>query len=135
MTPSSFCGVTGFRPTFGRISRAGVMALSWSLDKVGILGRTALDCGTVFKLLEGRDDDDALALDAPFRPAWAKVLEKASSLTIGIVPEEYTRWGEEDVQNGRERGSGGPAGHGHRVPGREAPRPPVGGCGVDDHRR
>lgn len=103
MTPASYCGVTGFRPTAGRISRAGVMALSWSMDKVGILARTAQDCGTVFALIGGEDEEDGMSVDAPFRPSWTRVLERARGLTIAVVPEDYERWGDADVQSGRDR--------------------------------
>ena len=52
VSPSNRCGVTGLRPTFGRVSRAGAMALSWSMDKVGPICRSALDCGIVFQAIQ-----------------------------------------------------------------------------------
>ncbi|HEX8201955.1 MAG TPA: amidase, partial [Isosphaeraceae bacterium] len=66
-TPASYCGVTGLRPTYGRVSRAGAMALSWSLDKLGPLCRTAHDCGLVLAALAGPDPADPSAADRPFR--------------------------------------------------------------------
>jgi aspartyl-tRNA(Asn)/glutamyl-tRNA(Gln) amidotransferase subunit A len=97
MIPSSFCGVTGLRPTFGRISRAGTMALCWTMDKVGVLARTAMDCATVFALLNGRDPDDAMTRDAPFKTRFTKAAARVSQLRIGFVKEDYDTWGEPEV--------------------------------------
>ena len=58
VSPSTICGVTGLRPTFGRVSRAGAMALSWSMDKVGPICRTAEDCAIVFNVIRGKDNND-----------------------------------------------------------------------------
>ncbi|MDR3665964.1 MAG: amidase [Ignavibacteriaceae bacterium] len=66
VSPSTICGVTGLRPTFGRISRAGAMALSWSMDKVGPICRTAEDCAIVFNALRGKDLNDPSTVNAPF---------------------------------------------------------------------
>jgi Asp-tRNA(Asn)/Glu-tRNA(Gln) amidotransferase A subunit family amidase len=66
VSPSTICGVTGLRPTFGRISRAGAMALSWSMDKVGPICRTAEDCAIIFNVLRGKDINDPSTLNAPF---------------------------------------------------------------------
>jgi aspartyl-tRNA(Asn)/glutamyl-tRNA(Gln) amidotransferase subunit A len=67
VSPAANCGVTGLRPTLGRVSRHGAMALSWSLDKVGVLGLTADDCGLVLESIAGADPLDAAAEDRPFR--------------------------------------------------------------------
>src|SRR5271155_1738484 len=58
LTPSSFCGITGLRPTYGLVSRNGAMALSWTLDKIGPLCRSAEDCGLVLEVIAGADPDD-----------------------------------------------------------------------------
>jgi aspartyl-tRNA(Asn)/glutamyl-tRNA(Gln) amidotransferase subunit A len=97
MTPASFCGVSGLRPTFGRISRAGAMALSWSMDKVGVLARTAQDCGSVFAVLHGQDEEDDASLNAVFKPSWTRAAATIRTLRIGVVREEYERWGAPDV--------------------------------------
>ena len=60
--PAAFCGVTGLRPTYGRVSRHGAMALSWTMDKLGPLGRTAEDCGLVLAAMAGRDPADPSSL-------------------------------------------------------------------------
>lgn len=57
--PSTRCGVTGFCPTYGRVSRYGCMQLSWSLDRVGSICRTADDCAVVFKAIQGIDTRDS----------------------------------------------------------------------------
>jgi aspartyl-tRNA(Asn)/glutamyl-tRNA(Gln) amidotransferase subunit A len=65
--PATFCGVTGLRPTYGRVSRHGAMALSWTMDKLGPLARTAEDCGTVLAAVAGPDGADPSALRQRFR--------------------------------------------------------------------
>ena len=64
--PASAVGATGLRPTFGRVSRVGCMALSWSLDKIGPVGRSADDCGLVLEQIAGKDPADPSTVDAPF---------------------------------------------------------------------
>ncbi len=66
VSPCTRCGAAGLRPTFGRVSRAGCMALSWSMDKIGPIARTAEDLALVFGVLHGADADDPTALDMPF---------------------------------------------------------------------
>ncbi len=72
LTPSAFCGVTGLRPTYGLVSRHGAMALCWTLDKLGPLGRTADDCALVLAAMAGPDPLDESAVARGFahvRPA------------------------------------------------------------------
>ncbi len=64
--PSSYCGVAGLRPTYGRVSRYGAMALSWTLDKLGPLCLTADDCGLVLDAIAGRDPDDPTTSDREY---------------------------------------------------------------------
>jgi aspartyl-tRNA(Asn)/glutamyl-tRNA(Gln) amidotransferase subunit A len=66
LTPASFCGVTGLRPTYGRVSRHGAMALCWTLDKLGPMARTADDCGIVLAAIAGADPADPSAADRRF---------------------------------------------------------------------
>ena len=65
--PSSYCGVAGLRPTYGRVSRYGAMALSWTLDKLGPLGLSADDCGLVLDAIAGRDLVDPTTSDRGYR--------------------------------------------------------------------
>ncbi len=66
VSPSTRCGVTGLRPTFGRVSKDGAMALSWSMDKVGPICRLANDCAIVFDAIRGKDANDQSTVDYPF---------------------------------------------------------------------
>ena len=66
VSPSSTCGATGLRPTFGSISRSGAMTLSWSLDKVGPICRSAEDAAVVFNYIHGTDGWDMSAVNKPF---------------------------------------------------------------------
>ena len=69
--PSSYCGVTGLRPTYGRVSRHGAMALSWTMDKVGPLCRNAADAELIFAAIAGHDPLDATSLSVPVTSASA----------------------------------------------------------------
>jgi Asp-tRNA(Asn)/Glu-tRNA(Gln) amidotransferase A subunit family amidase len=66
ISPSSTCGATGLRPTFGSVSRSGAMTLSWSLDKVGPICRSAEDAATVFSFIHGTDGNDLSAVNRTF---------------------------------------------------------------------
>ena len=66
VSPSATCGATGLRPTFGSISRSGAMTLSWSLDKVGPICRSAEDAAVVFNYIHGTDGYDMSAVNKPF---------------------------------------------------------------------
>ena len=74
LSPANNCGLAGLRPTYGRVSRQGAMALSWTLDKLGPLCLTADDCGIVLDAIAGVDADDPSTADLPYRydiHAWA----------------------------------------------------------------
>ncbi len=66
VSPSTRCGTTGLRPTYGRVSRYGAMALSWSMDKLGPICRTVEDCALVFRAIYGPDEKDQTLFDLPF---------------------------------------------------------------------
>jgi Asp-tRNA(Asn)/Glu-tRNA(Gln) amidotransferase A subunit family amidase len=66
VSPSTVCGTTGLRPTYGRVSRAGAMALSWSMDKIGPICRNVEDCAIVFDAIRGADGIDPAVVDGPF---------------------------------------------------------------------
>ena len=66
MSPSARNGVTGLRPTFGRVSRYGAMARAWTMDKIGPMCRSAEDCALVFDVIYGPDGKDNTVLDVPF---------------------------------------------------------------------
>ncbi len=89
VTPAAFSGVTGLRPTYGRVSRHGAMALCWTLDKLGPMCRSAEDCGLVMATIAGRDPKDATSLDRPFRPAPAST--KAKRPRIGVIKGSFEK--------------------------------------------
>ncbi len=84
VSPSRVCGVTGLRPTFGRVSRHGCMTLSWSMDKLGPMCRSVEDCALVFGAIHGFDGLDASAVDRPF--AWPPHRD-LRTLKVGYVEE------------------------------------------------
>ena len=93
VSPSTRCGATGLRPTFGRVSRAGAMALSWSMDKLGPLCRTVEDCALVLSAIYGPDGKDPTVRDVPFQ--WDAQLP-ISNLRMGYFrsafENEESRW-------------------------------------------
>ena len=86
VSPSTRCGATGLRPTFGRVSRHGAMALSWSMDKLGPLCRSVEDCALVLNAIHGADGKDPTARDVPFN--WDPTLP-LSSLRIGYYRSAF----------------------------------------------
>jgi aspartyl-tRNA(Asn)/glutamyl-tRNA(Gln) amidotransferase subunit A len=87
--PAHFCGVTGLKTTYGRISRAGAMPLSQSLDTVGPLARTAEDCALLLGLMAGADPADPTASAAPVPDYLAATRESLKGLTIGVPTAFY----------------------------------------------
>jgi aspartyl-tRNA(Asn)/glutamyl-tRNA(Gln) amidotransferase subunit A len=85
ITPAAFCGVAGLRPTYGRISRYGAMALCWTLDKLGPMCRTADDCGLVLAALAGPDPLDPTTIKKPFPYADAPQAKGGEKFKIGVV--------------------------------------------------
>ncbi|MFN8344281.1 MAG: amidase [Spirosomataceae bacterium] len=75
VSPSTVNGVTGLRPTFGRVSRFGAMALSWSMDKIGPMTRSVEDCALIFNIIQGPDGQDATVRDLPFNYEPLKTLK------------------------------------------------------------
>ena len=86
ISPSAENGVTGLRPTYGRISRHGAMALSWTMDKIGPMCRSVEDCAVVFNAIYGPDGRDDTTADAPF--VWNPDVP-LSKLRIGYVKAEF----------------------------------------------
>ena len=92
--PSAFCGVSGLRPTYGRVSRRGAMALSYSMDKIGPLARSAEDCTNIFAAIAGHDplDRSTLPVDkAAFTYSPAADL-KGRSLRIGWLTNAWKQF-------------------------------------------
>jgi aspartyl-tRNA(Asn)/glutamyl-tRNA(Gln) amidotransferase subunit A len=93
LTPAAFCGVSGFRPTYGAVSRHGAMALSWTLDKLGPMCRSAEDCRIVFAAIAGRDALDASSRDAPLgsRDAISARGAKPKRLRVGVLKDSFEK--------------------------------------------
>jgi Asp-tRNA(Asn)/Glu-tRNA(Gln) amidotransferase A subunit family amidase len=88
ISPCDRCGVTGLRPTYGRISRAGAMTLSWSMDKIGPVCRTVEDCAIVFNAIYGPDGVDQTVFDAPFNYDGKINLKK---LRVGYLKTDFEK--------------------------------------------
>jgi Asp-tRNA(Asn)/Glu-tRNA(Gln) amidotransferase A subunit family amidase len=84
VSPCRACGASGLRPTFGRVSRHGCMALAWSMDKIGPIARSIEDCALVFDAIHGYDGLDPTAVDQPFE--WPPSLGLAA-LRVGYVAD------------------------------------------------
>jgi len=93
--PSAFCGISGLRPTFGRVSRRGAMALSWSLDKIGPMARSARDCEIVYRAIAGFDPDDPYSADEPKGPESDPTA--VPRLKIGFLRLDFTKAGNPEV--------------------------------------
>jgi Asp-tRNA(Asn)/Glu-tRNA(Gln) amidotransferase A subunit family amidase len=86
VSPSTRNGVSGLRPTFGRVSRSGAMALSWSMDKIGPMCRSVADCALVFDAIHGPDGRDSTVHAAPF--AWDPA-RPLSSIRVGYLKAAF----------------------------------------------
>ncbi|MCU1280441.1 MAG: Aspartyl-tRNA(Asn) amidotransferase subunit [bacterium] len=86
--PAALTGTTGLKPTYGRVSRYGVVAFASSLDQVGPFGRSALDCAYLLQAIAGHDAHDATSLDLPVPDYRAACAKPIGALRIGI-PSEY----------------------------------------------
>jgi aspartyl-tRNA(Asn)/glutamyl-tRNA(Gln) amidotransferase subunit A len=81
--PAAWTGITGLRPTYGRVSRAGAMALSWSFDRLGPMCRSADDCGLVLEAIAGPDPRDPSSLPGPYR--YSGRAPRRDHFRIGVV--------------------------------------------------
>lgn len=88
VSPSTECGTTGLRPSFGRISKHGAMALSWTMDKLGPIARSAEDCAIVFHAIYGGDGQDLSVIDAPFNYDGGKTLK---GMRIAYLAKDFER--------------------------------------------
>jgi Asp-tRNA(Asn)/Glu-tRNA(Gln) amidotransferase A subunit family amidase len=88
ISPSTRCGVTGLRPTFGRVSRAGAMALTWTMDKIGPICRTVEDTMLVLRAIQGEDGKDLTVRNAPL--AWNPTAH-VKPLKVGVLTADFER--------------------------------------------
>jgi Asp-tRNA(Asn)/Glu-tRNA(Gln) amidotransferase A subunit family amidase len=96
VSPSTRCGATGLRPTFGRVSRHGAMALSWTMDKLGPICRSVEDCALVLDAIHGADGKDPTARDVPFN--WDPSVTPRQ-LRIGYLKDAFEQERREDRQD------------------------------------
>jgi aspartyl-tRNA(Asn)/glutamyl-tRNA(Gln) amidotransferase subunit A len=94
--PSSFCGVSGLRPTFGRVSRQGAMALSWTLDKLGPMARSARDCELILERIQGQDPDDPYSADE--KPARASDPGAVKGMKVAYLKGDFEKQGDKSVE-------------------------------------
>ena len=86
--PAAFCGVVGLKPTYGRVSRWGLIALASSLDQIGPIANTVEDCAKVLQIIAGKDEKDATSLDTDVPNYVAEIKKNIKGLKIG-VPKEF----------------------------------------------
>lgn len=97
LTPSAYCGVTGLRPTYGLVSRYGAMALSWTMDKLGPIGRTAADCGHILRYMAGSDyrDPGSSGKSFYYTPQYARAWK---DIRAGFAPSDFDEWPQPDCR-------------------------------------
>lgn len=88
--PASFCGLVGLKPTYGRVSRHGLLAMASSLDQIGPFARTVEDAAIILSVISGEDHMDATTAQSPAKPYDVYLNGNASGLTIGI-PKSYVQ--------------------------------------------
>lgn len=97
--PASFCGVVGLKPTYGRISRYGLVAMASSLDQIGIITKNVYDCALVLKIIAGKDKFDSTTLDIEV-PDYLKEINKTiKGIKIGVPKEYFSEGLDEKVEN------------------------------------
>jgi aspartyl-tRNA(Asn)/glutamyl-tRNA(Gln) amidotransferase subunit A len=91
LNPCASCGVTGLRPTYGYVSRAGAMALSWTMDKIGPICRSAEDCGQVLQAISGGDTEDPSSAGKSYyyAPQYARNFK---DLKLGLASVDFEEW-------------------------------------------
>ena len=87
--PASFCGVTGLKPTYGRVSRFGLVAFASSLDQVGPLARSVEDVALLLDVISGHDVRDSTSATAAVTPTYPQVRQRLTGLRIGLAREHF----------------------------------------------
>jgi aspartyl-tRNA(Asn)/glutamyl-tRNA(Gln) amidotransferase subunit A len=97
LTPACFCGISGLRPTYGLVSRHGAMSLSWTLDKIGVLARSADDCGIVLHAIAGSDDNDPGSARKSFYYT-PQYYQQFADLKLGYAEIDFAEWPDEPIR-------------------------------------
>ncbi|WKZ26976.1 MAG: Asp-tRNA(Asn)/Glu-tRNA(Gln) amidotransferase subunit GatA [Candidatus Paceibacterota bacterium] len=87
--PAAFCGIVGLKPTYGRVSRHGAIAMGSSLDQIGPLTRNVADAAHILEVIAGHDPYDATTVERPVPAYTEKMLEDISGLRVGVVQEHF----------------------------------------------
>ncbi len=101
--PASLCGIIGLKPTYGRISRYGLVAFASSLDNIGIFGRTAADASKVLGVIAGRDERDSTSADVPVPDYQATLDSDITGKKIGVPCELFGEGLDDEVRNAVEQ--------------------------------
>jgi aspartyl-tRNA(Asn)/glutamyl-tRNA(Gln) amidotransferase subunit A len=97
--PAAFCGVVGLKPTYGRVSRFGLVAYASSLDQAGPFGRTAADVALLLEAIAGHDPQDSTSAAQPVPPYSQRVAQPLKPLTIGVIRDHFGEGLHEDVEH------------------------------------
>lgn len=96
--PGSFCGIVGMKPTYGRVSRYGLIAFASSLDQIGPFARTVEDAANLLEVISGLDPKDSTSLDAPVEKYSVNLNDTIKGLQVGVIKELMGEGVSEDVQ-------------------------------------
>lgn len=96
--PASYCGVTGLKPTYGTVSRFGLIAYASSLDQIGPVAKNAEDCAAIFDIIRGKDERDGTSLDVQYQSTFNNLNADVKGLKIGIPTECFGEGLDSDVK-------------------------------------
>ena len=101
--PASFCGIVGMKPTYGRVSRYGLIAFASSLDQIGPFARTVEDAANLLEVISGHDPKDSTSLDLPVEHYAANLNNDIKGMKVGVIKELMTEGLSEDVAKAMEK--------------------------------
>lgn len=101
--PAAFCGVVGLKPTYGRVSRFGLVALSSSFDQIGPFARTVADAASVLQVIAGHDENDATSSTVPVPDYHASLTRNVRGLKIGLPEDAFSNGVDDEVRQSIER--------------------------------
>jgi len=96
--PASFCGIIGLKPTYGAVSRYGLIAFASSLDQIGPMTKTIEDCRIIFDIIKGKDEMDSTSVNSKLKTQNSKPQLKIQNLRIGVPREYFVRGMDEEVE-------------------------------------
>jgi aspartyl-tRNA(Asn)/glutamyl-tRNA(Gln) amidotransferase subunit A len=97
--PAAFCGITGLKPTYGRVSRFGLIAYASSLDQIGPMGRSAEDCARIMNVIGGHDPKDSTSANVESPDYLATLEEPLSGVRIGVCREHFNEGLDSEVES------------------------------------